>query len=101
MAFRTDGASYRVAVSRRVSTDIYEVLELRDGVKTWLLNKKSLKIVNNINVIIAFSVLDMNVGRQTETNRLFGEILDESNNEWRWIEATLGFPWLSLVKIQW
>ena len=83
----TSGTSYRVAVSSEVSTDIYMVVEIRDGDKSKLRNKDILKFVIIIIDIIASKLLGMDVWEQIEIDRQLSEILHGSKNEWCWFRA--------------
>merc|ERR1712136_381615 len=86
----TDRALFRAAVPSGASTGIYEALELRDGDKSKHLGKGVLKVVANINDIIAPKLLGMDVREQAKIDKLMVETLDGSKNEWGWSKSKLG-----------
>ena len=65
-----DGAVGRAAVPSGASTGVHEAVELRDGDKTRYLGKGVLKAVENVNDIIAESIIGLEATRQTEIDEL-------------------------------
>ena len=65
-----DGAVGRAAVPSGASTGVHEAVELRDGDKTRYLGKGVLKAVENVNDIIAESLIGLEATRQTEIDEL-------------------------------
>lgn len=64
--FTEEGGFGRAAVPSGASTGIHEAVELRDGDKSKYLGKGVLKAVENVNNIIADSIIDMEAGAQNE-----------------------------------
>lgn len=64
--FTEEGGFGRAAVPSGASTGIHEAVELRDGDKSKYLGKGVLKAVDNVNNIIADSIVDMEVSAQNE-----------------------------------
>jgi enolase len=84
------GATFRAAVPSGASTGIYEALELRDKDPKRYLGKGVLKACQNVNEIIAPSLVGKDVTQQTEIDRLMIESLDGTQNEWGWCKSKLG-----------
>eukprot|EP00930_Biecheleria_cincta_P077650 TRINITY_DN6496_c0_g3_i1.p1 TRINITY_DN6496_c0_g3~~TRINITY_DN6496_c0_g3_i1.p1 ORF type:complete len:704 (+),score=170.39 TRINITY_DN6496_c0_g3_i1:154-2265(+) len=86
----TETALFRAAVPSGASTGVYEALELRDGDQGRLLGKGVLKAVDNVNNLIAPKLLNLDVRRQAEIDKLMVETLDGTQNEWGWSKSKLG-----------
>eukprot|EP00922_Rhytidocystis_sp_ex-Travisia-forbesii_P017103 GHVS01025512.1.p1 GENE.GHVS01025512.1~~GHVS01025512.1.p1 ORF type:complete len:449 (+),score=61.08 GHVS01025512.1:120-1466(+) len=86
----TEQGCFRAAVPSGASTGIYEALELRDKDEKRYLGKGVTKCVENVNKIIAPSLIGKDVTKQKELDRLMVEELDGSKNEWGWSKAKLG-----------
>lgn len=78
--FTEEGGFGRAAVPSGASTGIHEAVELRDGDKSKYLGKGVLKAVDNVNNIIADSIVDMEVSAQNEIDECMIS-LDGSENK--------------------
>lgn len=65
-----DGAVGRAAVPSGASTGVHEAVELRDGDKERYLGKGVTKAVDNVNDIIAETIIGLEATRQTEIDEL-------------------------------
>ncbi|KAJ8534018.1 hypothetical protein K7X08_007342 [Anisodus acutangulus] len=75
--------------ARAASTGIYEALELRDGGSDYL-GKGVSKAVNNVNSIIAPSLIGKDPTDQTGIDNFMVHQLDGTQNEWGWCKQKLG-----------
>ncbi len=74
-----DGAVGRAAVPSGASTGVHEAVELRDGDKKKYLGKGVLKAVNNVNKIIAPTLLGYDVADQTGIDAVMIELDGTAN----------------------
>lgn len=65
-----DGTMGRAAVPSGASTGVHEAVELRDGDKRRFLGKGVLKAVENVNDVIAESLIGLDALRQTEIDEM-------------------------------
>lgn len=86
----TQDGLFRAAVPSGASTGKYEALELRDGDKSAYLGKGVSKAVDNVNNVIAKSLLGLNPVKQEEIDNLMVRELDGSQNEFGWSKTKLG-----------
>ncbi|MCE2055101.1 Enolase [Datura stramonium] len=85
----SNGVWARAAVPSGASTGIYEALELRDGGSDYL-GKGVSKAVNNVNSIIAPSLIGKDPTDQTGIDNFMVHQLDGTQNEWGWCKQKLG-----------
>ncbi|XP_009623017.1 enolase isoform X1 [Nicotiana tabacum] len=85
----SNGVWARAAVPSGASTGIYEALELRDGGSDYL-GKGVSKAVNNVNSIIAPSLVGKDPTDQTGIDNFMVHQLDGTQNEWGWCKQKLG-----------
>ncbi|XP_059296264.1 enolase [Lycium barbarum] len=85
----SNGVWARAAVPSGASTGIYEALELRDGGSDYL-GKGVSKAVNNVNSIIAPSLIGKDATDQTGIDNFMVHQLDGTQNEWGWCKQKLG-----------
>ena len=86
----TELGSWASMVPSGASTGIYEALELRDGDKSRYCGKGVLKAVDNVNAIIAPSLVGHPLGQQATTDDLMVKDLDGTKNEYGWCKSKLG-----------
>ncbi|MBQ0108209.1 MAG: phosphopyruvate hydratase, partial [Phascolarctobacterium sp.] len=65
-----DGTVGRAAVPSGASTGVHEAVELRDGDKKRYLGKGVMKAVDNVNDVIAESLIGLDALRQTEIDEM-------------------------------
>ncbi|KMZ76114.1 Phosphopyruvate hydratase [Zostera marina] len=85
----SDGTFCRAAVPSGASTGIYEALELRDGGHDYL-GKGVTKAVDNVNSIIAPSLIGKDPTKQWQLDNFMVQELDGTKNEWGWCKQKLG-----------
>ncbi len=85
-----DGSFGRAAVPSGASTGVHEAVELRDGDKSRFLGKGVLKAVENVNNIIADSVIGMSALDQVDVDRTMIELDGTENKEKLGANAILG-----------
>ena len=87
----SDDSVHRAAVPSGASTGIYEALELRDtDDKKRFLGKGVLTACKNVEEIIFPALVNKDVTKQEEIDKLMVQTLDGSKNEWGWSKSKLG-----------
>ncbi|PUZ51240.1 hypothetical protein GQ55_6G166400 [Panicum hallii var. hallii] len=73
----------------KLTSGIYEALELRDGGSDYL-GKGVLKAVNNVNSIIGQAIIGKDPTEQVDIDNFMVQQLDGTSNEWGWCKQKLG-----------
>ena len=85
-----DGAFGRAAVPSGASTGAFEAVELRDGDKARFLGKGTLTAVDNVNTLIAPSLIGLDAADQSGIDRLLIELDGTENKAKMGANAILG-----------
>jgi enolase len=74
----------------KLTSGIYEALELRDGGSDYL-GKGVLKAVNNVNSIIGPAIIGKDPTEQVDIDNFMVQQLDGTSNEWGWCKQKVSW----------